>query len=559
MSARTETALAPEREDISAGSREAWDPLARAIAVIAFALGLYLYLGRLASSPLQTGNESMYAYPAIHMIESGDYLIPQFENGNFLEKPPLVWWLVAASYKIFGVSVAASRFPGAIASLATILAVFLFVRRRRGNRAAALAALVLMFSYAYWTYTRYFAADTFLTLAVTLSVFSLDAMARRSEGADVVRGGLAGAALALAFAFKGLAGLVIPVGGVALALLLDRTTPIRVWRRGLPALLVLAVILAPWHWAMTQRLGSDFWRVFYWKNQFLRGSTNLYASSRGLFYYLPILAFAAFPWSFLLPQSLRRRKTSSAPLGWFLFGFVFWSLLVMKREVYLMPLFPALAILVAERLDREAAREDPQPRVSWAMAAGVIVLALTLVLWIFGFLSRLLGVDSVAGIVLAGALLLVVLLIGARTHERARLPFAVALACGLTFLALERLDERINRYDPIPNWGERIRQECADGCDGFYVSLNMAEQEYYTRFNWAPLARPQELVGRTHHRKAFMIMDSSWEPQLAEIPMRSEVIDRRPWLAGNWIAAAWKPGKSALESLSLVRIEVPPK
>jgi len=559
MSVRTGAALASEREAVSAGPRGALDPAARAMALVALVLGLYLYLGRLASSPMQTGNESMYTYPAIHMVESGDYLIPQFENGNFLEKPPLAWWLVAGSYKVFGVSVAAGRVPGAIVSLATILVLFLWVRRRRGERAAALAALILMFTYSYWTYMRYSAADVFLTFAVTLSVFALDGLCRNERGFDAVWGALAGGALALSFGFKGLAGLVMPVGGVALGLLLDRVRPVRVWRRGAMAIGVLVVLLAPWHWAMTQRLGAEFWRVFYWDNQFRRGTTTLYAPSRGLLYYLPILAFAAFPWSLLLPQSMRRERPSSAPLGWLVFGFVFWSILVMKREVYLMPLFPALAILVGERLDRESAREDPRPRLAWGIAAGVLALALALLLWVSGFLSKLLSFDSVAGVILAGAILLAALLTGARTRERARLPFAVALACGLSFLALERLDEQINRYDPIPEWGERIRRECADGCDGFYVSLNMGQQEFYTRFNWVPLARPQELVGRTRHRKAFMIMDSSSEPQLVEIPMRSEVVDRRPWLAGNWITAAWKPGKSALESLSLVRIDMPEK
>src|SRR5262249_21710218 len=223
-------------------------------------------------------------------------------------------------------------------------------------------------------------------------------------------------------------------------------------------------------------------------------------------------------------------------------GLVFWSLLVMKREVYLMPLLPAAAILVAERLDREASGQSPRPRLAWAIAAIVSVAALAMLLRISGFLSRLLSVDSVARLVVAAALLLAALVVGARTRERSRLPFAVALACGVCFLALERLDERINRYDPIPEWGERIRRECADGCDGFYVSLNMGQQEYYTRFNWVPLARPQELVGRTRHRKAFMIMDSASEPLLSEIRRRSHVGNRRPWLAGTWTRGAGAPG-----------------
>ncbi|HEY6929380.1 MAG TPA: hypothetical protein VJA66_06870, partial [Thermoanaerobaculia bacterium] len=220
---------------------------------------------------------------------------------------------------------------------------------------------------------------------------------------------------------------------------------------------------------------------------------------------------------------------------------------------------PAVSILVAERLDCEASGEAPRPRLAWALAALVSVVALVILLWISGFLSKLLSGDAVAALVIATAILLAALVLGAWTRERSRLPFAVALTCGICFLALERLDERINRYDPIPEWGERIRRECVDGCDGFYVSLNMGQQEYYTRFNWVPLGQPQEVVGRTRHRKAFMIMDSASEPLLSQIPMRTEVVDRRPWLAGNWISAAWKKDKPALESLSLVRIDVPQK
>src|SRR5262249_26851491 len=138
-----------------------------------------------------------------------------------------------------------------------------------------------------------------------------------------------------------------------------------------------------------------------------------------------------------LPQSLRRERPSSVPLGWLLFGLVFWSVLVMKREVYLMPLFPAVAILVAERLDREATREDPQPRLAWTIAAGVLALVLLFLMWIFGFLSKLLSFDSVAGVVLTGALLLIVLLLGARTRERAGLPVAVHRGCGMTLTTIE--------------------------------------------------------------------------------------------------------------------------
>ena len=403
------------------------------MALAAVALGLYLYLGRLGSSPMQTGNEAMYAYPPIHMLESGDYLIPQFESGVFIEKPPLTFYVVAASYRVFGISIAAGRLPSAIVALATILAVLLWVRRRRGARAGVIAALVLTYTYSFWTYVRYSAADVFLTFAVTLAVFAGDALCRRSDGSDWRLALAAGGALALAFGFKGLPGVVLPVGGVAVGLLLDRVRPVRIWRRGLATLAVFVVLLTPWHWAMTRRLGAEFWRVFYWRNQFLRGATTLYASPRGPLYYLPILAFAAFPWSVLLPQSLRRERPSSAPLGWFLFGFVFWSLLVMKREVYLMPLFPALAILVAGRLDGEARGEVQSVRWPWAAAGAVCVLALTALVAVSGFLSRLLGSGAVAAVALAGLVLCAILIRGASSAERARLPFATRARLWISF------------------------------------------------------------------------------------------------------------------------------
>ncbi len=534
------------------------DRVAAVLAVTAVCLGLYLYLGRLSSSPLQTGNESMYAVPPIYMLQSRDFLVPRFEGGIFLDKPPLAHWSIAASYGLFGITVASERLPGAVASLATVLAVYLWVRRRSGERAAVLTGLILLFTYSFWTFMRYSSGDVLLTLFVTLAAFALDATSRNSEGSDWRYAVPAGIALGLAFLSKGLIGLVLPVGAVATGLLLDRTRPIRAWRRGLAAAVVVLAVTAPWHWAMTRRLGADFWKQFYWEQQFLRGATSRFMpSARGIVYYIPVLALAAFPWSLFLIRSLGRRRPSSLPLGWFLFGIVFWSLLVMKREVYMMPLFPAIAILVAERLESEAARERPSGRLAWFLGAVVVILALGVVVWGFRFLSDTLGRGAVILVAPSLAILAVVLLAGGLTLERVRIPIATALACGLVFFALEKVDEGINRFDPIPEFGERVRRECPSGCDAFFVSLNAAHQEFYSRSPWIPLGRPRELIGRTHHKEAYLLMRTADEPLLSEVPMPSVVLERRPWLAGSWMKAARTPGKSPFESLSLVRLDLP--
>lgn len=541
-----------------AGRRTWSDPVAFILAAGSVALALYLYLGRLSSSPLQTGNEAMYACPPIYMLQTGDFLVPRFEGEEFLDKPPLCEWIIAASYRVLGISVAAERLPGALGALATILVVFFFVRRRSGGRAALLAALVLAFTYSFWTFMRYSSADVLLTLFVTLAVISLDAAARDRGGSDLRHGVAAGTVLALAFLSKGLIGIVIAVGAVATGLLLDGHRPVRPARRALFTLLALLILVAPWHWAMAERLGARFWKYFYWDNQVMRGATSRFMHSpRGLFYYVPVLAAAAFPWSFLLLRSLRRReRTSSAPLGWMLFGFVFASALVMKREIYLMPIFPAAAILVGERLDAEAKGDAKRSRLAWLLAAGLLLLALVVLVRTYGFLSATIGRDSLAflGPTLAG--LLAAVTAAGLTRERVRAPLATAFACGLVFFALEKVDEGINRYDPIPEFGERVRRECPDGCDAFFVNLNAAHQEFYSRSAWIPLARPRELAGRTRHAVAYILMRTSDEPMLAELPMPSRVVDRRPWLTGSWYSAAWKPNRRAFESLSLVRVSV---
>ena len=329
-------------------------PLAWALALAAVVLALYLYLGRLDGTPLQRGNEAMYASPPALMLSNGDYLVPLYRGEHFLDKPILPFWIVAATYRVLGVSIFAERLPTAIAGLVTALVLGLWVRRRAGTRAGLLAGLILAFSFLFVFTGMTYAADAFLTLAILAASILLDQACRRRDGSDAAWGALCGAALALSFGCKGLIGIVLPVGAVGLTLLLDRTMPVRAWRRGAWALLVLVGILAPYHWAMDRRLGREFWEVFYWRNQFLRGASRLYMRPhRGALYYVGVLAWGLFPWSFLVPASLSRRKPSSLPLGGLLFGLAFWSPLVMKREVYAVTLLPAAAALVGEWIGAE--------------------------------------------------------------------------------------------------------------------------------------------------------------------------------------------------------------
>ncbi len=530
-------------------------PRSRFLAYAGAAVGLWLYLGGLTRLPLQRGNEPMYAAPAIWMLETGDYLVPHYEGGPFLQKPPLTWWIIAASYKLLGVSVFAARLPSAIAALATVLLVGRWVKRRSGDRAGWLAALILMFSFSFLQLSVTFAADTFLTFALTLAVIVLDDAARREDGSDAVRGLTAGAALALAFGFKGLVGILLPAGGVALGLLFDRQRPVRFLRRAGAAAATLVVLLAPWHWAMHRRLGDVFWTKFYWENQFLRGGSTLYMRNRGPLYYIGILAWAIFPWSLFLPGAMRRRRPSSAPLGWFVFTLLFWTLVVQKREVYLLTLFPAVAVLVSESLCREDARASSWRRIPWWL--GAIVCAAVLIVWVRALPTPVtLGGHGPSILVAVGfGVLAIALSVGARSRTESA-PFAVALACGLLFWAMQIYESRLAPYDPVPKWGALVRAECREGCDTYMYGIHAYSLDFYSGKDWVIVPDLSEsFTMRLAHERGFLVLPTDKEADLAQLPYPWKVLDRAPILDKSWLAAALGRSGTAFRSLSLVRFE----
>jgi 4-amino-4-deoxy-L-arabinose transferase-like glycosyltransferase len=536
------------------------DPLSRALAVASVVLGFYLYLGRLGGTPVQRGNEAMYLYPPIQMLESGDYLVTRYQGEHFLDKPSLPLWIVAASYRLFGVSVAAGRLPAALAGLATVLAVGLWVRKRSGNRSGLLAALVLMFSFAFVFLGMTYVADALLALAVLLAALVIEQATRREAGSDAAWGASCGAALALAFYCKGLAGIVLPVGAAAAALLLDGRRPVRPLRRAAWTLLCLIILLAPWHWAMAHRLGEEFWRVFYWENQFLRGATlRFMPTGRGPFFYLAVLAWAIFPWSLLLPSVLPRRLPSSLPMAWLLFGVAFWSLLAMKRDVYLVPVLPAAAALVAEGVDEQGRFRSIWRKGAWALSA--VVAAGGLFGWArgFGSLASVAGIRVAVFLGLALVILMSALSAAALAPRSNRALFAAVFACGVLCLSVRLLDERLARFDPLPEWGQKVRRDCGGGCDGFLYGLKASNLEFYSRFDWVWLDDPvRQLPVRMRHRKAFLVLLTRLEPQLDTLPLTWEVVDRRAAFGSYGVDMLGEHWPDALKSLSLVRIETAP-
>ena len=205
----------------------------------------------LFNPPLLDDADSVHAEVAREMLVRHDY-VTLYANGiRYLEKAPLLYWSMAGSYKLFGVSDSAARFPLAVYTLLLVLAVFVFGRRLFADATAGFyASLILLTSFGVFIFTRILIPDAMVCLWTTVAVaffwFSLREGLRRSGPSLVTALGFA-AACALNVLTKGLIGVVFPVAIVLVFLVVTKN--LRQLKRWHPVagFCFFLLIAAPWH------------------------------------------------------------------------------------------------------------------------------------------------------------------------------------------------------------------------------------------------------------------------------------------------------------------------
>lgn len=359
-------------------------PLWAALAVV---LLLVLYLGRIGGFPFQDPDEGRYAEIPREMMESGDWLTPRLNYVKYYEKPPLFYWLVGASFLLFGTHEWAARLVPALAGLLTIGLTFALGRSVLGPRAAWIGAAMLATSPLFFGLAQAVAIDMVLT-ACTTATLATFWFAHRSarKGAWVL---LVALAAALGVLAKGLVALVLP-GMIALAALLvwrDLATlrALVGWR---PVVLFLAVA-APW-FVLVSRAHPEFAYFIFVREHFERFAAEV-GHPEGPFYYLPVLLLGPLPWSIwaiLLAFSREARAafaTIPAEARWFLslwagLVLLFFTAASSKLAPYILPALPALALLLGGWVDRllvrSAAPLATAVRVNAASYLGLGLLAL---------------------------------------------------------------------------------------------------------------------------------------------------------------------------------------
>jgi 4-amino-4-deoxy-L-arabinose transferase-like glycosyltransferase len=315
-----------------------------------------VYLFTSASRAILDDGDALYASVARQMVERGDWVTPYANGVRFLDKPPMMFWLMGLSYKVFGINEFAARFPSFLAVLGLGWLLYIMGKKYVGRAAGFTAALAGVFCVGMYLFTLMAFPDIFLVFFLTVS---LCAFLNWYSNPDCPAWSslLFFASVAAAALTKGMIGIVFPSIIVLLFLTIQgQWSRLKRFHLGKGTLLFIALVL-PWHWLAAERNPRFLW-YFFVNEQILRflgkrQPVDYESITLPIFWALILVWF--FPWSAFLPaigsafKNLRSRLSGAAPLLWMclswiavILGFFSFS---SRVEHYSLPLIPPLAIL----------------------------------------------------------------------------------------------------------------------------------------------------------------------------------------------------------------------
>ena len=368
--------------------------LAKRVYVFTFLIVIAFYLYGLGQLPLLGPDEPRYAQIGREMFLSGDYITPTLGGYTWFEKPSLLYWLIAAAFKIFGVSEWSARLGPAVCGLLTIAAVACVGREVEKTTAPEQPG------FAFWSlvvtatclglvvFSRAASFDVVVTMTTTwaLAFFVLRELTRK-------RVFLIGfyAFIGLSLLAKGLVGVVIPFGVVGVYYVLRRAWPDKsVWLSLLWGVPLATAVAAIWYGPVIAKHGWSFIDEFFVQHHFARYVSNKYHHPQPLYFYPVIILMLALPWTPFLIEALvkvRRWQWRSADslsilrifaLAWLLMPIVFFSFSGSKLPGYILPALPAAALLIADVL------RPKKPALLIGVASVTVVLVLIVLTFFAG-------------------------------------------------------------------------------------------------------------------------------------------------------------------------------
>ena len=498
------------------------------VVILAFAvLPFFINLG---ASSLWDSNEAFYAETPREMIEAGDYINPTFNYRPRFNKPPLVYWVVALFYKAFGTSEAVERLPIALGALVLIGSAFCLGKAAFSTNAGLVAAIALASMPRFFIFSRRIIIDVFLAMFTNLALlmFVLSQRSPRWRKSCLL---LMYVAVALGVLTKGPVAILLPGAALLIYLAIYRRLgalrEMMLW----PGLVVVIAIVAPWYLAVYSEHGWQYIKSFLLDDNISRYTQPVWGPRRGIFFYLPVLAGDLLPWSIFLPSAIwvvlrsglkgvrppsDEASDPVAPEGsadgnsfgilfliWIGVIVLFFSLSRNKEDLYVLPVYPAVAALIGGMLASSfTERVSRIVRIPQGIATLVVVfggVALLYLLRKFPPGYELAGSALVGYLMVTGGLIALAFLLSNKKQLSVML-IAVTFV-GLNWILVLRILPDFERYKPVRGLCEVIESEAGPEAKFGYYRTASPSMVYYLRRPIFEYYQPEQL------REAFSTSD----------------------------------------------------
>ena len=523
---------------------------AAAIALFVGAAGLF-FMG-LGSVPLFDVDEAVFAEATREMVETGDWITPQYNGADRFDKPILFYWLMAGAFTVFGVGEWGARFWSAALGLGLVAVLAGFGFRRQGARVGFLSGLIAATSLEVIVLAHSAITDMTLIFFITSGLLALYAAVQSADANAGARLAILGAAaLGLAVLTKGPVGIVLPGLIVTIFLWLrggmwETAKRLPWWRMAA----VFLAIVAPWYLLELNARGWAFVEGFFLKHNVRRFTGVISGHAGPFYYYVPVVAVGFFPWTALLVPAVRwawpsgwrglRRPTDREALGLFLLVwagtvFVFFSLAGTKLPNYVASLFPPLALLTGLWADRFVAGSAPADR--W-VAAGLVVSAVVAVALAVALGGLPWWLEWARGRFPRAAYLQQPIAVGRRTAAIAAIALTTAVATGLLVARVAPVAAEVMQI-PLRDLSIRASREAGpDGVVAVY-GLNKPSVVFYARRLVTVIGegRPDALADLlARDRACYVITKAAWADRFRDVPSW-RVLETR----GGYVLASNRP------------------
>jgi len=341
------------------------------IALLLFSALLFFY--QLGAPSVWDNDEGQLLGSSVEMLKSGEFLTPHLNSEVYFHKPPFMAWLTSIVFWLFGFSEFAGRSWAAVCGVGGVYVTYLFGKKLYSERVGLLSALVLATSGLYFALSRMALVDIMLCFFITLSLYLFYSGYKEPEKSGWFYGSYA--SMALGTMTKGPLGLVIPAISILIFLMLEKRLDFIFKMRPLKGLLIYLLIASPWFIIETIRQGTYFIDIIFGLYLFNIYTKPLQQHPGPVYYYLIIVLLTMLPWSGFLISALFK-KPQGLLLSWAGIMFLIFSTAATKVPGYILPAFPALALITGKYLNDVLEGKNRKTFFAGLLFAGVLVLLL---------------------------------------------------------------------------------------------------------------------------------------------------------------------------------------